>query len=114
MLTRVYSGFKDQESYEQFEIAYNAFIKKCQTGECPSLAAHVSSHLPFQLSVMISPLYLLVTHQLSMKSFHRRTVINITVRLGLHKSPHLLAVENCIWDAVFCLAKGGMSVYTVL
>jgi hypothetical protein len=114
MLTQVYSGFKDQESYKQFEIAYNAFIKKCQIGECPSLAAHVSSHSPFQLSVMISPLYLLVTRQLSTKSFHCRTVIGIAARLGPHKPPHLLAVENCIWDAVFRLAEGGMSVYTML
>jgi hypothetical protein len=114
MLTQVYSGFKDQESYEQFEIAYNAFIKKCQTGECPSLAAHVSSRSPFQLGVMISPLYLLVTHQLSTKSFHRRTVIDIAARLGPHKPPRLLAVENCIWDAIFHLAEDGMSVYTVL
>jgi hypothetical protein len=114
MLTQVYSGFKDQESYKQFEIVYNAFIKKCQTGECPSLAAHVSSCLPFQLSVTISPLYLLVTCRLSTKSFHRRTIIDIAARLNPHKPPRLLAVEICIWDAVFRLAEGGMSVYTML
>jgi hypothetical protein len=114
MPTRVYSGFKDQESYEQFEIAYNEFIKKCQTGGCPSSAAHVSSRSPFQLSAMISPLYLLMTRRLSTKSFHRRTVIDFSSRLGPHKPPRLLAVENVIWDAVFRLAEGHISVYTVL
>ena len=114
MPTPVYSGFKDQESYEQFEIAYNAFIEKCQTGGCPSSAAHVSSRSPFQLSAMISSLYLLVTRRLSTKSFHRRTVIDFTARQGPHKPPRLLAVENLIWDAVFRLAEGRISVYTVL
>ena len=114
MLTGVYSGFKDQESYEQFEISYKAFIQKCQTGGCPSSPAHVSSRSPFQLSAMISPLYLLMTRRLSTKSFHRRTVIDISARLGPHKPPRVLAVENLIWGAVFRLAEGRISVYTVL
>jgi hypothetical protein len=111
--TRV-SGLQDQESYEQFEIAYNAFIEKCQKGECSSSAAHVSSRSPFQLSVMITPFYLLVTRRLSTKSFHRRTVIDTSARLGPHKPPRLVAAENIIWDAVFRLAEGRVSVYTVL
>ena len=114
MPTRVYSGLKDQESYEKFELAYNAFIKKCQTEECLSSPAHVSSRSPFQLSVMISPFYLLVTRRLSTKSFHRRTVIDFSARLGPRKPLRLLAAENIIWDAVFHLADGRVSVYTVL
>jgi len=50
------SGFIDQESYERFEIEYNAFIEKCRTEGCPSSAAHVGSRTPFQLAVMIFPL----------------------------------------------------------
>jgi len=108
------SGFQDQESYERFEIEYNTFIKKCQTEGCPSSAAHVGSRSPFQLAVMISPLYLLVTLRLSTKSFHRRTVIDLAARLGPHKPPRVLAVESVIWDAIFRLAEGHISVYTVL
>ncbi len=108
------SGFIDQESYEHFEIEYNAFIEKCRTEGCPSSAAHVGSRTPFQLAVMISPLYLLVTMRLSTKSFHRRTVIDLAARLGPHKPPRLLAVESVIWDAIFRLAEGRVSVYTVL
>jgi hypothetical protein len=63
---------------------------------------------------MISSLYLLITRRLSTKSFHRRTVIDFAARLGPHKPPRLLAVENLIWDAVFRLAEGHISVYTVL
>jgi len=108
------SGFKDQESYERFEIEYNTFIKKCRTEGCPSSAAHVGSRSPFQLAVMISPLYLLVTLRLSTKSFHRRTVIDLAARLGPHKPPRVLAVESVIWDAIFRLAEGHVSVHTVL
>lgn len=108
------SGFKDRESYERFETEYNAFIKKCQTEGCPSSAAHVASRSPFQLATMISPLYLLVTRRLSTKSFHRRTVIDVAARLGPHKPARLLVVENMIWDAVFRLAEGRISVYTAL
>ena len=63
---------------------------------------------------MISSLYLLITRRLGTKSFHRRTVIDFAARVGPHKPPCLLAVENLIWDAVFRLAEGHVSVYTVL
>jgi len=108
------SGFKDRESYERFETEYNAFIKKCQTEGCSSSAAHVASRSPFQLGTMISSVYLLVTCRLSTKSFHCRTVIDVSAKLGSHKPHCLLVVENIIWDAVFRLAEGCISVYTVL
>ncbi len=79
-----------------------------------SAIATVASRSPFQLAVMISPLYLLVTRRLSTKSFHRRTVIDLAARLGPHKPPRILAVESSIWDAIFRLAEGRVSVYTAL
>ena len=63
---------------------------------------------------MISPLYLLMTLRLSRKSFHRRTVIDLAARLGPHKPPPILAVENLIWDAIFRLSKARVSVHVVL
>ena len=108
------SGFKDQESYKCFEAEYNAFIKKCQTEGCSSSAAHVTSCLPFQLGTMISSVYLLVTRWLSTKSFYCRTVINVAAMLGPHKLHCLLVVEDIIWDAIFHLTEGCISVYTVL
>ena len=115
-LTRVNlnSGFKDKESYEQFEADFNAFVGKSQVEGIISSAANVASRSPFQLAVMISPLYLLVTRRLSTKSFHRRTVIDLAARLGPHKPPRVLAVESAIWDAIFRLAEGRVSVHTVL
>jgi hypothetical protein len=59
-------------------------------------------------------MYLMVTLRLSTKSFHRRTVIDLAARLGPHKPPRVLAVENMIWDAIFRLAEGRVSVYTAL
>jgi hypothetical protein len=38
----------------------------------------------------------------------------MAARLGAHKPLRLLAVENIIWDAIFRLAEGRVSVYTVL
>ena len=108
------SGFQNQESYGRFESPYNEFIEKCQTEGCPSSVAHVGSHSPLQLACLISPLYLLATLRLSTKSFHRRTVIDLAARLGPHKSPRVLAVENLIWDALFRLAEGRTSSYVVL
>ena len=109
-----YSGFKDKESYDKFELQYNAFIARCQTKGAVSATATVALRSPFQLAVMISPLYLLVTRRLSTKSFHRRTVIDLAARLGPNKPPRILAVESSIWDAIFRLAEGRISVYTAL
>ncbi|KIJ90289.1 hypothetical protein K443DRAFT_15357 [Laccaria amethystina LaAM-08-1] len=106
-------GFQDINSYNSFELEYNAFLKKCQTEGCP-LSAHVRSRSPFQLACLISPLYLLATIRLSTKSFHRRTVIDLAAKLGPHKSPRVLAVESLIWDALFRLAEGHTSAYVVL
>ncbi|KAF8809712.1 hypothetical protein BYT27DRAFT_7222307 [Phlegmacium glaucopus] len=107
-------GFQDEASYEHFVIEYDKFIENCQIEGCNSSAAHVGSRSLLQLALMISPLYLLVTLQLSEKSFHRRTLIDLAARLGPHKPPRILVVENIIWDAIFCLAEGRVSVYVVL
>lgn len=114
MNTNPSSGFQDKESCDRFEIKYNKFIEKCGTEGCLSSAAPVSSRSPFQLAVMISPLYLLSTFRLSTKSFHRRTLIDQAATLGPHKPPSVLAVEKVIWDAIFCLAEGRLTVYQVL
>ena len=55
-----------------------------------------------------------MTFRLSTKSFHRRTVIDLAARLGPHKPPRVLAVESAIWDAIFRLAEGRISVYKAL
>ena len=112
MFYSCYSSFLIiKESCDCFEIEYNQFIKKCGTEGCLSSAAPVGFRSSFQLAVMLSPLYLLSTFQLSTKSFHRKTVIDLAARLGPHKPPSILAVENVIWDAIFSLAEGRLSVY---
>jgi hypothetical protein len=79
-----------------------------------SSTRQVGTRSPLQLALMISPLYLLVTLRLSTKSFHRRTLIDTAARLGPHKPSRVIAVEQKIWDAIFCLAEGHVSVYSVL
>lgn len=114
MKTNPSSGFKDEESFHQFTEAFDSYIRECQAEGYTSSPAQVGARSPFQLAVMISPLYLLVTLRLSTKSFHRRNVIDIAARLGAHKTPRILAVENLIWDAIFRLAEGRTAVHTVL
>jgi hypothetical protein len=112
--TNLSSGFQDEESYEQFVVEYHKFIENYRVEGCNSSVAHVGSRSPLQLALMISPLYLLMTLRLCTKSFHRRTLIDIAARLGPHKPPRVLAVEQIIWDAIFRLAEGRVSVNVVL
>ena len=93
---------------------YDKFIQTCKSEGCNSSVSYVGTRSPLQLALMISPLYLLVTLRLSIKSFHRRTLIDVAARLGPHKPPYILAIENLVWDAIFRLAEGRDSVYVVL
>lgn len=95
-------------------VAFHTYIQEYQTAGHPSSVAHIGSRSPFQLAVMLSPLYLLLTLRLSTKSFHRRTVIDLAARLGPHKPPRVLAVENSIWEAILQLSEGQISVFTAL
>jgi hypothetical protein len=87
------SGFQDEESYERFVIEYHKFIANYRVEGCNSSVAHVGSRSPLQLALMISPLYLLMTLRLCTKSFHRRTLIDISARLG--RSPQTSSHLSC-------------------
>ena len=108
------SGHKDKESYEQFAVQYEKFLDNCRVEGCNSSASRIGNRSPLQLALMISPLYLFMTQRLSLKSFHRRTLIDFAAKLGPQKPPLILTVENLIWDALFKLAEGRFLVYDVL
>jgi hypothetical protein len=55
-----------------------------------------------------------MTFRLSVRSFHRGTLIELAARLGPHKPPLILKVESLVWDALFKLAEGRSSAYDVL
>ena len=93
---------------------YDQFVEKCRVEGCNSSASRIGNRSPLQLALMISPLYLLMTARLSMKSYHRRTLIDFAAKLGPQKPPLILTIENLIWDALFKLAEGCFSVYDVL
>ena len=101
-------------SYEQFVTEYEQFVENCQVEGCNSSASRIGNHSPLHLALMISPLYLLVAARLSTKSYHRRTLIDFAAKLGPHKPPLILKVENLIWEALFKLAQGRILVYDVL
>lgn len=107
-------GHKDKESYEGFVKQYEEFVAKCEVEGCNASVSSIGKRSPLQLALMISPLYLFVTIRLSMKSYHRRTLIDFAAKLGPRKPPLILKVENLIWDALFKLAEGRINVYDVL
>jgi hypothetical protein len=108
------SGHKDKASYDHFVAQYEQFIEKCRVEGCNSSASRIGNRSPLQLALMISPLYLLLTARLSLKSYHRRTLIDSAAKLGPQKPPLILTVENLIWDALFKLAEGRSLVHDVL
>jgi len=105
------SGYKDKDLYHSILIEYQQFMENYQVDGQKS---SIGTRSPLQLALMISPLYLLMTWWLFSKSFHRRTLLDVTSKLGPNKPPLLLEVEKCIWDAVFRLAEGKTSPYTAL
>lgn len=64
---------------------------------------------PLQLSLLISPLYLLIPSQLHKKSYSRQLMLAINARLGNQKPAPLVAIENAIWKVVFALADGRLN-----
>jgi len=64
------------------------------------------THAPLQLSLLISPLYLLIPSQLHKKSYSQQLMLAINARLGNQKPAPLVAIENAIWKVVFTLADG--------
>jgi hypothetical protein len=64
---------------------------------------------PLHLSLLISPLYLLIPSQLHKKSFNRQLVLATSEALGNQKPDALVAVEKAIWKVVFALADGRLN-----
>ena len=108
------SGHQDKDSYDEYVLKYEAFIKGCEEEGCRSSPSRVQYRSPLQLALLISPLFLLLTTRLFLKSYHRRTLIDVAAKLGPRKPPLILKVENLIWDAVFKLSEGHHEAHTVL
>jgi hypothetical protein len=109
-------GHNNEESYKGFVKEYEQFVVDYQAEGHNSSSSRVGTgyRSPLQLALMISPLYLFMTFRLSVKSFHRRTLVELAARLGSHKPPLISTVENLIWDAIFRLAEGHSSAYDIL
>lgn len=61
---------------------------------------------PLQLSLLISPIYLLTPVQLHKKSFSRQLMLSTSETLGNKKPDSIIEVEKAIWRVVFSLAEG--------
>lgn len=69
---------------------------------------------PLHLALLISPLYLLLQFLLAKKSFDRRSVLELSAKLGPRKPPLLLKVEDFLLTALFQLSKGRIMPYVIL
>lgn len=61
---------------------------------------------PLQLSLLISPIYLLCGVQLTKRHYNRRTMLLTNQLLGNEKTDLTIEVEKVIWKVVFSLAEG--------
>ena len=61
---------------------------------------------PLQLSLLISPIYLLFGVQLMEKNYNRRTMLLMNQVLGNGKTDLTIEVEKAIWKVVFSLSEG--------
>jgi len=63
---------------------------------------------PLQLSLLISPLYLLCPFQLIKKTYNRQAMLSINRLLGNGKTELIIEVEKAIWNVLFSLAEGSL------
>ena len=66
------------------------------------------------LSLLISPIFLLVPIQLNKKSYNRNTMLSISTCLGNSKPQLLFDVEREIWKTLFSLASGTFQPFDLL
>ena len=77
-------------------------------------SGHASLCAPFHLALFISPIYLLFPFRIVKQSFHRRSVIEVSHKLGPHKPSTLVKIEGLIWDAVFAIAERPLDIQDIL
>jgi hypothetical protein len=92
----------DQEREDLEDISVLSMIMQSVTGNERLMFLRA----PLQLSLLISPIYLLCPVQLSKKTYNRRTMVLINQLLGNGKTGLTIEVEKLIWEAVFSLAEG--------
>ena len=61
---------------------------------------------PLQLSLLISPIYLLMPVQLVKRTYNRRNMVFINRLLGNGKTDLTIEIEKAIWMVVFALSEG--------
>ena len=106
------SQFFDQISQQEYaEVSAN--LLQCHEKSGGS-SGHASLCAPFHLALFISPIYLLFPFRIVKQSFHRRSVIEVSHRLGPHKPSTVLKIEGLIWDAVFAIAERPLDIQDIL
>lgn len=106
--------FSDQLSQQDYAEVTSTLLKQYDISPSGGNTGHACHCAPLQLALFISPLYLLLPFRIVKQSFHRRSVIDVSHRLGPHKPQVLLKVENLIWDAVFSIAERPLDIKAII
>lgn len=96
----------DMESYTAFHVQYCERMSSDFSSGGVSGGATSGDRAPYQLFVLVSPLFCILGRKLGRKAFHRRPLLFVSSRLGPHKPPLLLEVEGVVIDAAFRLSTG--------
>lgn len=91
---------QEREDLEEFSMLIMAFSKQQEITDALSLL-----RAPLHLSLMISPLFLLIPSNLTKRSFNRKSLLTISKLLGNNKPDSIIAVEKVLWTFLFRLAE---------
>ena len=101
-------------SQQEYTEATSTLLKQFDTSLSGGSTGHASLCAPLHLALFITPMYLLLPFRIVKQSFHRRPVIEVSHKLGPHKPPIVLEIENLIWDAVFAISERPLDMNNII
>ena len=107
------SQFADEVSQQEYNEVTVTLLKHHNLGPGGN-TGHASLCAPLHLALFISPIYLLFPFRIVKQSFHRWSIIEVSHKLGPHKPPVLVKLENLIWDAIFAIAERPLHIKDII
>ena len=108
------SQFTDEVSHQEYTEVTTALLKQYNIGQSGGNSGHASLCAPLHLALFISPLYLLLPFRIVKQTFHRRSLIEVSHKLGPHKLSVILKIESFLWDAIFAIAERPLNIKEII
>lgn len=108
------SRFSDEVSQQEYAEVTAILLSQHDIGPSGGNTGHACLCAPLHLALFISPMYLLFPFRIVKQSFHRRSIIEVSHRLGPHKPHIVLKLEDLIWDAVFAIAERPLDIQVII